>query len=135
MRNATIRGILAVILGWVAGSIVNMGIIMLSSSVIPLPEGVIPGDMDSLKANIHLFEGKHFIMPFLAHSLGTLVGAIVAARIAMSNKLIFAMVIGVLFFIGGIMVNQQLGITGTPMWVDLILAYFPFALFGYKIAK
>lgn len=135
MKNPIVRGILAVIGGWVAGSVVNMAIIMLSSSIISLPEGVVAGDMESMKANIHLFEGKHYIMPFLAHALGTLVGAWVAVKIGLSHQLVLAMIIGVLFLIGGIMASQMLGITGTPMWVDVLLAYIPFAYFGYQIGK
>ncbi|WP_347173668.1 hypothetical protein [Polaribacter uvawellassae] len=37
--NSTLRNILAVIAGLVIGSIVNMGIIMISGSVIPPPNG------------------------------------------------------------------------------------------------
>lgn len=135
MNNPILRNVLAVVVGWVAGSIVNFGLIMISDSIIPMPDGVIPGDMKSLKENIHLFEGKHYIMPFLAHALGTLVGAIVAVKVGISKHLILAMIIGLLYFIGGLMVNYDLGITGTPKWVDLILAYFPFAFFGYKIGR
>ena len=135
MKNPILRGIFAIVIGWIAGSIVNMFLIIISGKVIPLPEGVVPGNMDSLRQNIHLFEAKHYIMPFLAHALGTLVGAFVAVKIALNGHLYFALAIGLLFFIGGVMVSQDLGITGTPTWVDLVLAYFPFALLGYFLGK
>lgn len=38
--NPTLRNILAIIAGIAAGSVVNMGIVMISGSVIPPPEGV-----------------------------------------------------------------------------------------------
>ena len=84
--NATLKNILAVIVGLIIGSIVNMGIIMISSSVIPPPNGADVTTMEGLKEVLHLFEPKHFLFPFLAHALGTLVGAIVASKIAKTKK-------------------------------------------------
>ena len=51
-----------------------MGLIMLSGKVIPPPAGSDVATMEGLKASLHLFEPKHFVFPFLAHALGTLVG-------------------------------------------------------------
>ena len=95
--NPILKNILALVAGIIIGSIVNMGIIMLSSSIIPSPEGVDVTNMESLKSSLHLFEPRHFIFPFLAHALGTLVGAYIAALIATNNKLKFALGIGVFF--------------------------------------
>ena len=44
---------------------------------------------------------KNFVFPFLAHALGTLAGAFVAAKIAASHKMRFALAIGFLFLLGG----------------------------------
>ena len=76
--NPIIRNVLAVIAGLIVGSIVNMGIIAISGSIIPPPEGADVTTMEGLKATMHLFEPRHFIFPFLAHALGTLAGAIIA---------------------------------------------------------
>lgn len=132
--NPILKNILAVIAGLIIGSIVNMGIIMLSSSVIPTPEGVDMSNMESLKSSMHLFEPRHFIFPFLAHALGTLVGAFIAALIAANNKLKFAMGIGVLFLIGGI---TNVIMLPSPAWftvLDLVAAYIPMAWLGGKLA-
>ncbi len=96
--NPIVRNILAVIAGVIVGSVVNMGIITLSGMVIPPPAGVDVTTTESLKASMHLFEPKHYIMPFLAHALGTLVGAIIAASIAVNRKMIVALIIGAVFF-------------------------------------
>ena len=56
-RNS-LKNILAVIAGIIIGGAVNMGLIMISGSLIPPPEGVNPADMESLKANIHLFDAN-----------------------------------------------------------------------------
>lgn len=126
---------LAIIAGIVVGSAANMGIIMISGSIIPPPEGVNPMDMESLKSNMHLFEPKHFLLPFLAHSLGVLVGAFLAALIAANNKIRFAFIIGVIFLAGGIYNSFVLP---SPTWfiiIDLLLAYLPFAWIGGKLVK
>ena len=130
-----VRNILAIIAGFVVGSVVNMGLITVSGSIIPPPAGVDPTDMESLKASMHLFEAKHFIFPFLAHALGTLAGAFTAALLAASHKMIFALVIGAFFLIGGIAASFMIP---APIWfivLDLVAAYIPMAWIGGKIAN
>lgn len=129
--NPIIRNILAVIVGLVVGSVVNMSLIMVSGSIIPPPEGADVTTVDGIKASIHLLEPKHFVFPFLAHALGTFVGAFLAALIAANRKLIFAMVIAVFFLLGGIANVMMLP---APMWfniLDLVGAYLPM---GYVAA-
>lgn len=133
--NPILRNILAVILGLVLGSLVNGALITISGHVIPPPEGVDVTTEEGLKAGMHLFKPINFLFPFLAHALGTLVGAFVASKIAANRKLLFAMVIGLAFFIGGIMTIFMLP---SPTWfsiVDATLAYFPMAYLGYLFAK
>tara|TARA_R110002050_G_scaffold286088_1_gene436123 strand:- start:78124 stop:78531 length:408 start_codon:yes stop_codon:yes gene_type:complete len=128
------RNILAVLVGAVVGGAVNMALIMSSDTIIPLPEGVDPGDMNSLVENMHLFEPINFLMPFLAHALGTLVGAYLAAVIAVSNKMYFAIGIGVLFLVGGIQMAMDLP---SPLWfniTDIVFAYLPMGWIGWKLA-
>lgn len=132
--NSTVKNILAVIAGLVIGSIVNMGLITISGSIIPPPEGVDNSTMEGLKESMHLFQPKHFIFPFLAHALGTLVGAFIASKIATSRKMTFAMVIGVFFLIGGITSVMMLP---SPTWfsiLDIVVAYIPMAWIGGKLA-
>jgi hypothetical protein len=131
--NPIIRNILAVIIGLVAGSLVNMGIIMISGSVIPPPEGVDNTTMEGLKAGLLLFEPKHFLFPFLAHALGTFVGALLTAIIAANRKMLFAIIIGFFFLAGGI---ANILMLPSPMWftiTDLVGAYLPFAFIAGKL--
>ena len=128
-----IKNILAVVVGIIIGSVVNMAIIMISGSIIPPPNGADVTTMEGLKASLHLFEPKHFIMPFLAHALGTFVGAFVAALIAANNKIKFAMVIGFVFLIGGI---SNVIMLPSPTWftiLDLGLAYIPMGYIAGKL--
>ncbi|MEW6470552.1 MAG: hypothetical protein AB1458_16695 [Bacteroidota bacterium] len=132
--NPILRNILAVLAGFAFGSVVNMGIIMISGVLIPPPEGADVSTMEGLKASLHLFEPKHFIMPFLAHALGTFAGAFAAAKIAGTYKMTFAMVIGVLFLGGGI---ANVFMLPSPAWftaLDLAVAYLPMAYLGGKLA-
>ncbi|WP_411030569.1 hypothetical protein [Spongiimicrobium sp. 3-5] len=132
--NRTLKNILAVLIGLVLGSIVNMGIIMISGSIIPPPEGADVTTMEGLKSSMHLFEPKHFIFPFLAHALGTLVGAVLAAIIAANHKMKFALAIGVFFLIGGII---NIFLLPSPTWfaiIDVVGAYIPMAWIGGKLA-
>ncbi len=131
--NPTLRNILALVAGIVVGMIINSGIVMLSGAVVPLPEGINPNDMESLKANAHLMEAKHFVMPFLAHAMGTLTGAMVAAAIAATRKMTFALVVGVFFLIGGIVAATMIP---APTWfivLDLVVAYLPMAWLGGRL--
>jgi hypothetical protein len=129
-----IRNIIVVISGIVVGSAVNMGIIMISGSIIPPPPGVDVSDTESLKASMHLFEPKNFLFPYLAHALGTLVGAFLVAKLAVSRHLQLAMIIGFFFFFGGVASVMMLP---SPAWfarLDIITAYIPMAWIGAKLA-
>jgi hypothetical protein len=131
--NIYVKNALAVVLGWLAGSIINMGLVQSGHSLFPI-EGIDPKDMEALATIMPSLDFNFFIFPFLGHALGTLVGAWVAAKIARTNKMIYSLLIGSLFFIGGVMVNYM--ITG-PLWftiVDLSLAYIPMAWLGGKLA-
>lgn len=132
--NHTVKNILAVLAGVIAGGVLNMGIIMISGSIIPPPEGVDVTTAEGLQAGIHLFEPKHFIMPFLAHALGTLLGAFMAAKISTKHPMRFALGVGAWNLFGGIMAATMIP---APMWfilVDLIGAYIPMAFIAGKLA-
>ena len=132
--NLTVKNILAVVAGIIIGGIVNMGLINISGSIIPPPEGVDNTTMEGLKESMHLFQPKHFIFPFLAHALGTLVGAFIAAKIAATRKMTFALVIGAFFLLGGITSVMMLP---SPTWfsiLDIVVAYIPMDYIGGKLA-
>ena len=131
----TLRNILAVLIGLTIGSLINGAIISISSAVIAPPSGVDIKTYEGLKSGLHLLEPKHFIFPFLAHAMGTFMGAISATIIAATNKLKFAMFIGILFLMAGIANVMMLP---APIWFnisDLILAYIPTAFFAFKLAN
>lgn len=129
-----LRNILAVVAGLLIGSVLNMAIITVGPIVIPPPDGVDMSDMDKFAENLRLLKPANLVAPWLAHALGTLVGAFVAAKIAASHKMRFALGIGVFFLLGGIAMVAMLG---GPLWfglVDLIGAYLPMGYLGGRLA-
>ena len=134
--NPIVKNILAVIAGVLAGGFLNMGIILISGKIIPPPDGADLTTMEGLKATMHLMGPQHFIMPFLAHALGTFVGALIAGAIATKHKMRFAMGVGIWFLIGGII---NICLLPSPLWftfLDLGLAYTPMAyLAGRLVSK
>lgn len=132
--NSIIRNILAIPVGWLVGSAINMLLIETGHTLFSIPNVDIK-DMNALAKIMPTLEANYFIFPFLAHALGTLIGAIIAYIVAANHKMKFALVIGTLFLIGGIIINTI--ITG-PIWftiTDILLAYMPMAWLGGKIAN
>lgn len=122
-----LRNVLAVVAGIAIGGVVNMALITLSPSLIPPPAGVDVTNAESLSNAMHLFEPRHFVMPFLAHAVGTLAGALVAYLVAASYKAQFAYVIGAVFLCGGVAASFMIP---APTWfiaLDLLVAYLPMA--------
>lgn len=131
--NPVVKNILAVVGGILVGMFVNMGIVMLGPKLIPPPEGAVVTTVEGLKASMHLMETKHFIMPWLAHALGTLVGAWIAYRYSTTNKMRAAYIVGFFFLLGGI---ANVTMLPSPMWfnvADLALAYIPMAWLATKL--
>lgn len=133
--NKIIKNILAIIAGLIIGSVVNMGIIMISGSIIQPPNGADVSTMEGLKESIHLFEPKHYIFPFLAHAMGTFLGAFIASLIASNHKMKIALFVGGFFLIGGIANSLMIPAQTWYIIVDIILAYIPMAWLGFKLVK
>lgn len=128
-----LRNVLAFLAGVALGGAVNMALIVLSPSIIPPPAGVDVNDAESLSRSMHLFEARHFVMPFLAHAAGTLAGALVAYWVAVTHKLPIALAIGLVFLCGGVAASFMIP---APTWfiaLDLIAAYLPMAWLGARL--
>ena len=132
--NPLAKNILAVVTGFVVGSLVNIGLVNIGPSVVPLPEGADVSTMENLRDSMKLFTPVNFIFPFLAHALGTLIGAFAAAKLAVTHQMKIAIGIGVCFLVGGASAASMLG---GPMWFtvsDLLLAYIPMGFLGGVLA-
>ncbi len=132
--NPILKNILAVIAGIIAGSVVNIALVNIGPLVVPLPEGADVSTTEALAKSMPLFSPVNFLFPFLGHALGTLAGAFVAAKLAASHKMKFAIGLGVFFLLGGITAAAMIG---GPVWfivADLVLAYIPMGFLGGKLA-
>lgn len=128
------RFILAVVIGFFVGAFVNGSLIGISDSIVPPPAGADMKTIDGIRAALPLLEPKHFIIPFLAHAIGTFVSAFIAALIAPAHKMKFALGMGFLGLAGGI---AAVFMIPAPLWfkvVDLVAAYLPFAFLAGKLA-
>jgi hypothetical protein len=128
-----LRNVLALLAGIVIGGAANMALITLSPSLIPHPAGVDVSSAEGLSKTMHLFEPRHFIMPLLAHAVGTLAGALAAYLVAASHRALIAYVIGALFLCGGVAASFMIP---APAWfvaLDLLAAYLPMAWLAIQI--
>jgi len=128
-----IRNIAACTIGVLLGGAINMGIIIIGPMVVAPPPGVDTTTAESLAKSIHLFEAKHFMVPFLAHAVGTLIGSLSAFLIAGSYRLVISFFIGIAFLAGGVAASFMIP---APLWfivLDLLVAYIPMAWAGAKL--
>lgn len=130
-----LRNVLAIVLGLVIGGSLNMMIVTLGPALIPPPPGADMATPEGLAAAMPLLQPQHLIAPFLAHALGTLVGALAAFFIAASHRAWFAWAIGAVFLCGGIAAAFMIP---APTWfigLDLVLAYLPMAWLAIYIRR
>lgn len=136
-NNIIFRNVFGVIIGCVIGGMVNGWIVEYGALVIPYPEGYNLSTMESFKSTFHLLQPIHFVVPFLAHAIGTLIGCILVCKLALSQHKNLALIVAALFFLGGLSMVIIL-YPMSPMWfnaIDLIGAYFPMAWLGYFLAN
>jgi hypothetical protein len=128
------RNIAAFLIGLVVGGILNGLSIKYLGPILGVPDGVDPNDLESIKANMHLYEVKHFMTPFIAHCIGSLSGAFVCSMIAAKYHLGLSLGIALLFLFGGV---TMVVLLPAPTWfdaLDLTVAYFPMAYLGWVLA-
>ena len=124
----TLKNIAIVILGIIVGMIVNIGLIILGGTIFPPSENFEP-------MNAMNWDFKYFIFPFLAHSIGTLLGALIVSKVSNKSSIILSVIVGLYFLLGGI---YMITILPAPTWfvlLDVILGYIPMALLGWKLAN
>jgi len=131
--NETLRNVFALLVGIVAGGLVNMGLVMVGPHVIAPPVGVDMSSVESLQLAKNSLEPQHFIFPFLAHSIGTFSGAMIAYFLAFQHNHKFVWTVGVFYLVGGISAAIMIP---APTWfilVDLVFAYLPAAWLAIKL--
>ncbi len=133
--NPVLRNGLSLLAGLLIGGALNMYLVEWGMKIIPPPAGMDPTTPEGLTKALPLMEPKHFIFPFLAHALGTLVAAYFTIKFSASKKQYLAWVVGFFFMLGGL---AMVMIIPFPIWsifVDLLLCYLPMAWLGWKLAR
>ena len=117
-----LRNIIAVLVGLVVGSTVNMALIMLNAEMLfPMPPGTDMADPVQMNAYVATLPTAAFFVVMLAHLGQSFVGGWVAARIGASRPMVLAMIIGVLSLAGGVM--SMMSIRG-PAWFAIELPLY-----------
>lgn len=132
--NPILKNCLAFVLGAFSAMMLNGLLVQLGGRIIPPPDGTNLSTPEGIKAAMHLLEPKHFLFPFLAHALGTLVGALVCVLMAATQKLPLALGIAALHMVGGVM---MVFMVPAPLWFDVLdlgLAYLPMGWLGWRMA-
>lgn len=130
-----LRNCLAILAGVFVGSVVNFVIILAGPMIIPLPEGIDLSDMERFAENLQRLPPQNFIAPWLAHALGTLVGAAAAARLAANHSMAMALAVSVFFLAGGVAMIANYGGPIEFAVLDLVGAYVPMALLGSWLGR
>jgi len=123
-----IRNTLALFSGGLIGMVVNMGLIITGNQLFPFED-----DMNPM--NAMNWELKYFIFPILAHAIGTLAGAYIAAKFSDRYHMIFAFCIGLFFLLGGITMVFILPAPVLFILIDLLIAYIPMSWLGWKMSN
>lgn len=130
-----LKNFLAIIAGLIIGGLLNKLILIINGSLIPLPAGVDVSTEAGHVNTIKLFNPINFLAPFLAHSIGTLVAVWVTTKLAVTKSWNISRIPGIFFFIAG---TYMVYLLEAPLWfetIDLLLAYFPMAWFGFLLAR
>jgi len=115
------------ILGIVTGSFVNMGFITIGDLIFIKPDNFDP-------LNAIDWDVKYFVFPFIAHAVGTFSGAYIVSKLSNTNY-ITPILIGLFFLSGGVYMALILPAPNWFLYLDLIIAYIPMALLGWRISK
>ncbi|HEY7840875.1 MAG TPA: hypothetical protein VIC61_04845, partial [Gammaproteobacteria bacterium] len=110
-------------------------LITVGPSIIPPPAGVDMNSAESLAAGIHLFEPRHFVFPFLAHALGTYLGALLGFLLSPTRGELMAWLIGALSLAGGIAASMLIPAPAAFIAIDLIFAYLPMAWLAIRTGR
>jgi len=130
-----VRTLLGILAGVIVGGVVNGGLIAISPMIVPPPPGVDMTTVEGMAAGMDLLGPLNFLMPFLAHALGTLAGALVAYFLATAHRQLAVYVVGVFYLLGGIAASTMIPAPAWFILLDLLVAYLPMAWLAQQIGS
>ena len=134
-----LRNLLAVLIGFLVGSLVKWAIVSLGSWLFPLfdfifsLENVSLTDSEKIKEYIRELKPVYLVAPWSVHAIGTAAGAFTAFLLATGDRMKPALIIGVLFLLMG---SSKAWMATGPWFVilDLGFSYLPMACLGAFLA-
>lgn len=124
-----LRNILAVLVGAAVCMFFNGLLLGLLMKVNPPPAGFDPNKL----LTYGLLEARHLMSPFIAHAVPSFLGGMIAALIASTRKMTFALVVGGFHLIGGIAAAFMIPAPSWFLALDLTVAYLPMAWLGGRV--
>lgn len=118
--NPHLRNVLATLAGLVAGSVVNMGLVLLNVSLFPMPAGASFEDPAAMAAWTATLPASAFLLVLAAHGAQAFVGGALATRLAATRGPVPAGLIATLTALGSAANMVQLPAPAW-MWVDVPL--------------
>jgi len=110
-----LRNIAAVLLGLVVGSMLNMAIIELNTSVFfPAPPGMDFNDPEAFSAYMAELPAAAFLVVMVAHLTQAFVGGLIAAFAGKTRPMMLSMIVGGFTMLGGIMAFMMFD---SPAWM------------------
>lgn len=129
-----LRGILAVILGFVTLGVVVMIGEMVVHLIYPPPAGFDPHDSASIAAVVKTMPIGTLVSVVVVWALGIFAGAFVAARVAPGSQLAFGLSIGVLGLLAAVATMLMIP-HPIWMWVVGVAECLPAAYLGARLAS
>jgi hypothetical protein len=129
--NPILRNVLAVLVGASVCMFLNGFLLDQMMKLIIAPAGFDPKQVDTY----HLLQPVHYLSPFVAHALPSLVGGLIAALLAAHHGRSMALIVGGLHLLGGI---AAAFLIPAPAWfiaTDLVVAYLPMAWLGWLLSR
>lgn len=119
-----VRNGLAVLTGLAAGSAANMGLILLNTTLFPMPPGVSFDDAPAFAAYIQDLPSSAYVLVFAAHYAQAVLGGYIAARLACCRHAAVATcyLVAALTGMGAVMNLRTLPV---PAWTWMELAAYP----------
>jgi hypothetical protein len=132
--SSTLKNSLVFLLALIVGAFVNSAIIQWGPLLIPYPPGIDMQTPEGIKAAIPFLKPIHYLTPWLAHAIGTMVGALLVSLFSSTRHLFRSLIIGGVFLIAGIYMITLIPSPAWFIWLDLMLAYIPMAYLGWRLS-
>jgi hypothetical protein len=129
-----VRRVFAVLFGLIGGRLTIWGVEKLGHLIVPAPPAADINDVEAMQRMVASLPPAAFGMMLLAWAAGAFVGGFIAAKLAPSNRMTFAWIVGGLQLAAGL--ATILMIPGHPVWfiVAGLALFLPSAGLGGRLA-